>query len=130
MFVVQLVGRWPAKLYLVAEVPSVVEYLSKHVGACFIHAGFPAGAWSFPDGLQLPTLGHDVFSKVCVCRWLVQLLWEMLVHSMRYPWHASLLEAAAMRVVVPPRYVALDLRCCLVLYPSVWCLVLGPGETD
>ncbi len=56
-----MVGRWPAKLYLVLEVPSVVEFFTKDVRECFHQAGLTG--WSFPDGS--PEAGVDV--KVCVC---------------------------------------------------------------
>lgn len=56
----RLVGRWPAKLYLVMEVPHVLDFFTTHVRECFARAGVTG--WAFPDGA--PELGVDVKLEV------------------------------------------------------------------
>ncbi len=48
----QVLGRWPAKLYLVMDVPNVIECLTVDVHGCFLKAGI--AGWSFPDGATSP----------------------------------------------------------------------------
>ena len=52
---VKVLGRWPALLYVVIEVPEgVSDFLDAGFAECFSRAGIED--WSFPDGLWKPEL--------------------------------------------------------------------------
>jgi hypothetical protein len=62
---VQLLGRWPAKLYLVVDIPEDVgalHFLRFELAAFFAQAGVQG--WAFPDGVARPSIGLQVSAAV------------------------------------------------------------------